>query len=188
MDIDQSQREAPVAGADSLLLREPAAADAPALFALINTNRSRLALWLPWVEATRAEADTLAFIAHSRARRAGGSAATWLIEQSGELIGVIDLHDINPVTRSAAVGYWLGRASEGRGWMHLALEQVVRQAWGAMGLLILHIDTDPRNVRSQHVALAAGFLSDPIRSRAVESVSYTLHHPDWTQQDVFLQS
>ena len=50
--------------------------DAPALFALIDANRTRLREWLPWVDATKKRADTEKYIATALRENAASRAFT----------------------------------------------------------------------------------------------------------------
>ena len=51
--------------------------DAPTLYALVEENRAHLSRWLPWVEATREVADSLAFITDSLQAAKASRAFRW---------------------------------------------------------------------------------------------------------------
>ena len=81
-----------------------------------------------------------------------------------QLVGTIDVHNIDDLNRAGEVGYWLDEAFRGRGVMHRALAAIEQYAASELELDQLSIIAAHENVASQQVALKAGY-------RAVETVS-----------------
>ena len=61
-----------------LRLLEPG--DAGVLFQMVDANRAHLQPWMPWVDATRSDANTLAFIEHALEEHESGLAFEYIIE------------------------------------------------------------------------------------------------------------
>lgn len=138
-------------------LAPPQRERAAELFALVDADRTRLARWLPWVDATQGPDDSAAFLDAAARAEADGHSFTRLVEVDGRLAGVCDLHGICQLNRHAAIGYWLGHEHTGRGLMAQVLQQLLAQAFGPLALHRLVIDAAAANTRSCAVAERAGF-------------------------------
>ncbi len=140
-----------------LTLRPLDSADAAALFRLIDTDRQRLGRWLPWVEETRTEIDTVRFIADAADERRRRRSLVLGIEVEGTLCGTLGLHYVDWFDRSAEVGYWIASDLEGRGYVTRAVRCMLDVAFGAAGLHRVVIRCAVENVRSRRVAERLGF-------------------------------
>ena len=91
---------------NDLALRTLETADAPALFRLIDADRERLGRWLPWVEETRTEGDTVRFIADAADERRRRRSLVLGILIDDALAGTLGLHYSigSTVRRSSATG------------------------------------------------------------------------------------
>ncbi len=101
---------------------------APALFACIEENRIDLREWLPWVDATITEDDSLAFIRSSLQQTAsndGFAAGIWQTGGVEQIIGVIGTHKINWLSRKVELGYWVAQGFRGRGIVTAACRSLV---------------------------------------------------------------
>jgi RimJ/RimL family protein N-acetyltransferase len=89
--------------------------------------------------------------------QAEGTAIPFVITdaENGERLGVIDLRLGPP----ADIGYWAAPSGRGRGAVTRALVLVANHGFG-LGLDRIELFTLPENVRSQNVALRAGFVRD----------------------------
>ncbi|MCT3532814.1 GNAT family N-acetyltransferase [Latilactobacillus curvatus] len=139
-------------------------ADAPALFQLVDQNRVNLDTWLPWVGDIESVADELGFLKYAQQQMANQELWMATIWDDHQLVGTIDVHNIDDLNRAGEVGYWLDEAFRGRGVMHRALAAIEQYAASELELDQLSIIATHENVASQQVALKAGY-------RAVETVS-----------------
>src|ERR1700722_16707156 len=108
-------------------LEERHAAEA---FSLVDQDREYLREWLPWVDATETEDDTLSFIRSSLeqfASQKGFVAGIWSEER---FCGVIGTHKFDLLNRKVEIGYWLGRAFQGQGIMTAAGRAMVTYLLG----------------------------------------------------------
>ena len=130
--------------------------DAQELFALIERNRSELALWLDWAsEQTLAGTEEFVRRAGLAAIEGRGFECALLID--GRIAGVVGLPAINRRNDSAEIGYWLDRDHQGRGLMSEAVQAIVTLAFEHLGLHRLEIRADVVNERSRAIPERLGF-------------------------------
>jgi ribosomal-protein-alanine N-acetyltransferase len=133
--------------------------DAPELAALLARNRAFLAPFepqrsdrfftLPGQEARLDEIEE---------RRRTGTGDVYAILDADEIAGTISLSNlVRGAFQSANVGYWVDRERNGRGLASLALEAIVAEAFGRIGLHRLEAGTLVDNVASQRVLEKNGF-------------------------------
>jgi ribosomal-protein-serine acetyltransferase len=130
---------------------------APAIFAAVDRERESLRRWLPWVDATRAEDDVLAFIRRSLeqfASNKGFAAAIWV---DGCVAGSVGTHPIEWLHRKAEMGYWLAREFQGRGIATAAARAVTGHALVELELNRLEIRCAVENTKSSAIAKRLGF-------------------------------
>jgi ribosomal-protein-serine acetyltransferase len=144
------------------------------IFTLVDADRSRLGVRLPWVGGTRTIADTLAFIEGSIARRdtarGGDGGGDWamVLSERGEdrIVGVIGLHTTRWTHRRTAIGYWIAGTHEGRGVVTRCVTTLVPHLHArGMHRVEIHVAVD--NDRSRSVATRCGFTLEGV-CRAAE--------------------
>ena len=77
--------------------------------------------------------------------------------EDDKVIGTCTLFAINPAQGRCEVGYALGHAHWGRGYMHEALTALIGFAFGTLEMRRLEADIDPRNPRSLKLLERLGF-------------------------------
>lgn len=139
------------------------------VFALVNRERPYLREWLPWVDATLTEDDSLAFIKASLEQFAsnnGFAAGIW--ETSGDVTGsqpgplgrfagVIGTHKINWPNRKVELGYWLGREFQGKGMVTEACGAAITHLLGELDLNRVEIHCATGNTKSCAIPRRLGF-------------------------------
>jgi ribosomal-protein-serine acetyltransferase len=137
-----------------------------AVFRLIDRERSYLRDYFAWVDATKSEDDTLAFVRQSLAQfstAAGFAAGIWAHDS---FAGVIGLHKVDWLNRRAEIGYWLGREFQGRGVATQACLAVTRHALVEMELNRVEIRCATSNKRSKAIPRRLGFTYEGILRQA----------------------
>ena len=87
---------------------------------------------------------------------------------SGDLLGSIGVHDVNPVDRRGNIGYWLAREARGRGIMTRAVTMLSKWAFENLGIDRIEIPVDSQNTASRAVAERAGYTFEGVlRSHTV---------------------
>lgn len=129
------------------------------LYSLVDKNRARLRLTLPWVDATRSAADTMVFVRDSLEGFAAGRSVNAGIWLGGKLVGVIGLA-IDAESPVAELGYWLGQDYEGKGLVTRASRAMLQHAFLGLGLDRVAIRVAVGNERGHAIALRLGFLNE----------------------------
>ncbi|HEX8788974.1 MAG TPA: GNAT family N-acetyltransferase [Telluria sp.] len=109
----------------------------------------------PWTElaqARQAIEQTLANYASGAGLRLG-----IVLRDSGRLIGDACLYDFVDDSRRCDVGYVLGRAHWGQGYVSEALEALLGYGFDTLGLNRVEADIDPANAASGRVLEKLGF-------------------------------
>jgi ribosomal-protein-alanine N-acetyltransferase len=144
---------------ERLLLREPAAGDAPALLAYHLRNDERLARWDP--RRGDALAQHAAWIASRLGESRAGRARSWLAFDRAvpeTLVGEVQLDAISRAPQhTAMLAYSLDAAYEGRGYAREAVAAVIEYAFGRLDLRSLSAAYDPANDRSGALLRRLGF-------------------------------
>ncbi len=161
-------------------------ADVPELFRLTDRSRQRLRRWLPWVDATTAESDTLGFVQAALDAAESAREAHYGIRLRGALAGVIGFRRPGPHP-CGELGYWLGDGFEGLGLMTAACRALTTRLF-ASGLHRLEIRAAPANRRSRAVAERLGFRlegllreAEPLPSGWVDHCVYGMTAGEWTR-------
>ncbi len=103
--------------------------DAAEIYALVDDNRTYLARWRSWVEATRGADDVLNFIRATRKQMAENKGFGLTIVEGDRIIGTIAFDPIDWTHGSTGIGYWLAEAHQGRGTMTEAVRALVTYAF-----------------------------------------------------------
>ncbi len=104
----------------------------------------------------------------SRETEAAGTGLAALIEQGGEICGVISLDSFDPANRSSEIGYWLREDCQGRGLATRAAASLIEYAFSVLGLNRLAIRAATENHRSRAVAERLGFVEEGILREAAQ--------------------
>ena len=136
-------------------LRPPRADDAG--WIVESCRDPEIQRWLPAMPSPYERSDAEWWLGMCARALAEGTAVPFVITDArkGDRLGVIDLRLGSP----ADVGYWAAPAGRGLGAVTRALRLVASYGFDR-GLDRIELFTLPDNVRSQAVALRAGFLRD----------------------------
>jgi ribosomal-protein-serine acetyltransferase len=159
------------------------------LYALVDANRLHLGPWLPWVERTLGEADTLNYIRVGLRTFAESQGVELGILQSGRLAGVIGLSGAGNPNGSCEIGYWLARSAEGKGIMTRACATVIGHAFGELHRHRIQIRCATENFRSQAIPERLGFVREGVQREAerhgesyCDLIVYSMLAREWNPQ------
>jgi RimJ/RimL family protein N-acetyltransferase len=170
-----------------LLVRLVTEADLPAL--LVVNSDDAVTRYLPYA-SWRGMEDARNWYARMSALQAAGSALQFAILErgSGTAIGSCLLFRYEESSARAELGYVLGRAHWGQGYMHEALRSLIGCAFGDLGLRRLEAEVDPRNARSARVLTQLGFTAEGLlrerwltRGEPCSVAVYGLLRREWQQ-------
>jgi RimJ/RimL family protein N-acetyltransferase len=107
-------------------------------------------------------------------------------KDDGVLLGTCTLFHLHPQSRRAEIGYALASQHWRRGYMHEALQRLLRYAFDDLDLTRLEADIDPRNEASERTLLRLGFVKEGhMRERWIvgdvvsDSAVYGLLRREW---------
>ena len=159
---------------------------APQLFAAIDRERDQLGEWLPWVDATRTEDDTLSFIRSALEQFASNSGVVAGIWEPDGVAGVVGMHKIDWLSRNVELGYWLSRRFRGSGLMTDACRRMISHAFEELGLHRVSVRCAARNVKSCAVPERLGFTLEGtlreaqfLNGRYEDLRLFAMLRPDW---------
>ena len=154
-------------------LSAPSAGDEREFVELRRASRAFLAPW----EASGGDHDPFGperfqrFLARRRSsqrfvlRRCEGGAL------AGKLVGALSLTRIDPVARSAQVGFWVGEEHTRRGYMSEALALVERWAADERALAVLEAQVLPENSASRALLEKLGYRREATTTPLVRAVA-----------------
>jgi len=139
-----------------LLLRLPEPRDAAVAVEMLRDPET--VRWNP-VPAVTDLASAVQWCARG-ADWADGNHATWSIVEkaSGEFVGSVSIHSINPQQRDAEIGYRIAPAARGKRFAGEAVDAATRWAFGEFGLVRVELVHAVANPASCAVARRAGFI------------------------------
>ncbi|HWC14069.1 MAG TPA: GNAT family protein [Actinomycetota bacterium] len=132
---------------------------------------------IPYTEETARES-----FARSEERRREGEAIFFAIEDasSGELVGGVQLINVNKNRATAGIGYWVATPARNRGVATAAVKVLSAWAFEALSLKRIELWTVPGNASSERVAEKAGFTREgvlrsyaEIRGQRTDAVMYS---------------
>jgi ribosomal-protein-serine acetyltransferase len=142
-----------------LVVRTYAVDDDQALFDLVDANRARLRPWMIWEPTTTDVADARAFIESCLASPIDMEGnGLWV---DGVLAGGMGLN-LDTVSNSGEIGYWIGGDHEGRGIVTRACARFLDHAFDELGMHRMQLSAAAENVRSRAVADRLGMRQEGV--------------------------
>ena len=156
-----------------IALHELRTADAADIFAAIDGERAYLGRWLPFVQFTRNEEDSLRFV--RSVLEASYRETVFTIRDGERFIGLIGFKSTDPLARTTEIGYWLREAWQGRGIVTTAVRALCRMAREELAMRCVAIKCASGNGPSTRIPQRLGFTLDHVEHRAelLEDGRYT---------------
>jgi len=143
--------------ADHTEVRLLRAQDADSLYDVTIRNREWLSAWMSWMDRVIDVSDTYAFLRAAEKEAYEHTAFKGGIWRHGNLIGCIDLHQIDWVNGNARIGYWIDKEHTGRGIITRAVHLLTEYAFEALDLHRIEIHVATENRASRRVPERLGF-------------------------------
>jgi ribosomal-protein-serine acetyltransferase len=140
--------------------------DADILFDLVESNRSYLREWVPWVDTNVTIKDSQAFIKSSEeqhSRNFGFQCGIWFRNQ---LVGVIGFFPIDWLNRNVEIGYWISQKHQGLGIVTKSCRAMVKYAFDEFLLHRVQIRCATGNNRSCAIIERLGFVKEGVSRQA----------------------
>lgn len=143
-------------------LRPLISEDAPDIFAAIDSQRTHLGYWLPFVATTQRVEQTRAVVGAMLADTAN---PIFTLRDGETFAGLIGFKSANAETRTIEIGYWLCEQQQGKGLMTAAVRALCERAFTQMGMRRVEIRCGMLNLRSNRIPQRLGFCRDRIEVR-----------------------
>nr|WP_121273619.1 GNAT family protein [Pedobacter schmidteae] len=170
----------------NLKLELTAQKHAVGLYNAVNANRIHLSKFLSWVDGMQSPGDFMAYIKNCEALYADGKEVSFVIFLDELLVGRIGLHYLNLQNKSAAIGYWITEAAQGKGVMIRACRALIAFGFRKLGLRRIEIKAATANLKSRAVAEKLGFLQEGVLRQAelvngefLDLVLYAMLDNEW---------
>lgn len=131
-----------------IILNELKKADAAQLFSVVDSNRSYLKEWLPWLDFSKTTDDSLQFIKNSLEQRKQNKCLILGIWTKTNIIGTISLVEINLEDKFAEIGYWLAEKEQGKGIVTLSCQALINYAFNNLAIDTIKIRCVSQNAKS----------------------------------------
>lgn len=169
-----------------LALRPLRLSDADALFSLVESNRTYLREWLPWLDHNQTVNDSLEFIRDCGERAGSSNGFVSAICYEAQLVGVVGLNYISWENRLSGIGYWLAEPYQGKGIVTRACKAVLGYGFTDLNLNRIDIRCASKNLRSQAVAKRLGLTyegtlreAEWLYDRFVDHRIYSMLQREW---------
>ena len=132
--------------------------DVPGFFAAVRDSVEALGRWMPWCHANYSIDEANSWLATCQAAWAQGTSYPFLIVQpdSNEVIGSVDINQINQDHNFGNIGYWVSSVHTGQGIATTAVRLVTHFGFNEIGFTRLEIVAEINNIASHRVAVKAG--------------------------------
>ncbi|MES2780386.1 MAG: GNAT family protein [Bacteroidota bacterium] len=142
------------------------------IFVAVDTNRTHLSQFLPWVGNMQSVADFSNYISRCEELYKQQLEVSFVIMQGEDLVGRIGLHYMNQQNKQASIGYWLTKDAEGKGIITQSCRALISYGFAELGLHRIEIKAAVKNVKSQAIPEKLNFKKEGIL-RAAEWVNNT---------------
>ena len=149
-----------------LEIRQFDAADAEAVFDLVERNRLYLRQWLPWVDQTHSPAEVRQFIRAAALQLDAGCGPNCAIWSEGTLAGSIGCHTIDWANRKCSLGYWVDAAQQGRGVVTRCCASLLDYLFEELDLHRVAIQCGTGNFKSCAIPRRLGFSLEGVSREA----------------------
>lgn len=160
--------------------------DALKLYKLVDSSRTHLKRWLPFVDDYRSVDAAIDFISrcHEKLReRSGLGIGIW---SEKTLAGIVTYDYFDWYNLATRIGYWLGKPFEGRGLMTRTCSALVDLAFHELDMNRVEIWCALENKRCRLVPERLGFEEEGVyrqrervRNHFVDIVSYSMLRDEW---------
>jgi ribosomal-protein-serine acetyltransferase len=156
------------------------------LLALVNSNRDHLSEWFPWVPYMQTVEDFQNYIRRCKLQHQEGTDYGYVIVYNGRLAGRIGIHYIQQQNKTGAIGYWLGKAFEGKGIITKACAALLEHCFTRLHLNRIEIKCGTGNHRSAAIPQRLHFTKEGILRQAewvnghfIDLSLYSLLREEW---------
>ncbi len=159
------------------------------LFQLVDSSRSHLRRWLPFVDSYHSVSAAISFIRRfqeSLSKKEGLALGIWFKEK---LAGVATYDHIDWENRATLIGYWLGESFQGMGLMTRSCKALVNIAFDKLRLNRVEVGCASENTRCRAVPQRLGFKQEGVHRQRewvydhfVDITVYSMLASEWKRK------
>jgi ribosomal-protein-serine acetyltransferase len=171
---------------DELVLAFPTEDSLEEGYALTMANYDHLRPWSQWLNEDFSLDKAREFYRRNVQKFESGDQIHLRILFKGEIVGGIDLFEINSHRRSAEIGYWVSKDHNGRGLATRSVKRLLEHAFDELKLNRIVIKCIPENMKSRAIPEKLGFTTEGIEreggwmhTKFVDHVVYSLLADEW---------
>lgn len=140
------------------------------IFDTIDSQRTYLGEWLPFVEHTKGVKDIEEFLNFVIQKPKEKLEYAFAIKKEGNLVGLIDMKQTDVNNGKTELGYWLSEKCQGEGIMTASVKKICEFAFEELNLNRVQIKCAVGNLPSKNIPKRLGFVFEGIE-RAGEKFS-----------------
>lgn len=149
-----------------IILRQYQIEDSEGLANLVESTRSYIREWLPWVDMNKTIEDSKIFIEGALEGYKNSGIFELGIWYKEQLVGSIGIHSYSQNNKSTAIGYWLSHQFWGEGIMINSVKGLLNYLFNEMKLNRVEIRCGVGNERSCTIPKRLGFTHEGILRQA----------------------
>jgi ribosomal-protein-serine acetyltransferase len=130
------------------------------LFALTDSNREYLKVWLPWLDSVNNANDTKEFIELQLKKFANGETLNQTIFYQDKIAGILGYHLLDTLNGVGHIGYWLGAEYAGKGIMTAAVKDLIYLGFENWPIRKVEIRCAVENIKSRAIPERLGFKNE----------------------------
>lgn len=158
LQIHKLPKMQPITINADLFLKKVEVSDAKVIFETINSQRTYLRKWLPFVDYTREISDTIQFIkAVFRDEE-----TVFTLNYKNNFAGLIGYRSTDISNKKTEIGYWLSEPYQKKGIVTNAVKALVKHAFNELDINRIEINCATGNVASKHIPQKLGFTLEGI--------------------------
>lgn len=142
---------------ESIELRQIQLSDAIDIFNTIDSQRSYLGKWLPFVALTKDVSHTESFVKSVVNAPKDNPQYVFTIRKYDTLVGLISLNSLDRINKKTEIGYWLSQDHQGQGIMTQSVQKICDFAFEELGLNRIQISVGVGNIPSKSIPKRLGF-------------------------------
>ncbi|MDE1193248.1 MAG: GNAT family protein [Arachidicoccus sp.] len=142
---------------ENILLKQINVSDAKDIFNLIDSQRSYLRKWLPFIDGTKQIKDTEDYIYTVEKETLNNKELVFVIFYKNKLAGTIGMKRADWVTRTTEIGYWLSEDFQKKGIITQSVKALMRFAFDELKLNTVIIKCGVGNLPSKNIPMRLKF-------------------------------
>lgn len=157
------------------------------IYDAMDQNRVFLKKWLPFVNSTKSEKDTRAFV-KSVIDDVERRQEVFTIWYKKDFAGLVGFKDIDYLNRKLEIGYWLIKNMTGKGIMTLSVEKLIDFAFLTLEMNRIQICCGVGNITSNAIPKRLGFSFEGIERQGekhpgkyIDLEIYSLLKSEWNE-------